>query len=648
MALQKLQLRAGVNRESTTFANEGGWFESDKVRFRSGFPEKIGGWKRDEGLYSSSLTPPSGKYWGVARALWLWVTTTGFDLLGIGSNLKVTLQNSTNGEYYDITPLRDTTAAGAVTFAASAGISTITVTDTAHGAYAGDFVTFSGAVSLGGNITAAVLNTEFRIVSVVDANTYTVTATATANGSDTGNGGAAVVAAYQIHCAAEIDTPTSGWSAGGWGGVTSGGSTTGWGVSSGINQIGLWSFYNYGDYLLMNRRGGPIYMYVPQPAIVPVDRAVLLSSTSPGIYTTDTSCPSVCNIIMVSDSSRIVIAIGCNDYGSTELDPLLVRWSGQESYSTWYPQVTNQAGSYRLSHGSGIIAALQTRQEILIWTDQALYSMQYLGPPYTWGFNIMGDNLSIFGPNVAATANNVVYWMGQDKFYTYSGRIETLPCTLRQYIFNDINVVQSAQFFASTNEGFNEIWWFYCSANSETIDRYVIYNYLERIWYYGTMARTAWLDSGLRHYPLAAGYNGLILYHEDGVDDGSVYPPVAIDAYIKSADMSVSDGYNYGFIWRMIPDVTFDGSENNAPEVTLTLTPRRFPGSDYGTDHPEDIISDNSYTFQRNYLVQRFTEQVYPRLRGRHVRFGISSNSVGTQWQLGLPHFDVRPDGRRG
>lgn len=335
MALQKLQLRPGVNRESTTFANEGGWYECEKVRFRSGFPEKLGGWKRDEGLYAGALAPPSGKFWGVARALWIWVTTTGFNLLGIGSNLKVTLQNSANGEYYDITPLRDTTAAGAVTFAASNGSATLTVTDTAHGAYAGDFVTFSGAVSLGGNITATVLNTEFRIVTVVDANTYTVTATATASVGDVGNGGAAVVAAYQIHCSAEIDTPTSGWSAGGWGGVTAGSSTTGWGVSAGLNEIGLWSFYNYGDYLLMNRRGGPIYMYVPQPAIIPVDRAVLLSSTSPGIYATDAYCPSVCNIIMVSDSSRIVIAMGCNDLGETEMDPLLVRWSDQESYATW-------------------------------------------------------------------------------------------------------------------------------------------------------------------------------------------------------------------------------------------------------------------------------------------------------------------------
>lgn len=648
MALQKLQLRPGVNRESTTFANEGGWYESDKVRFRSGFPEKIGGWKQDQGFYQGALPPPAGVYWGVARALWTWVTTTGFNLLGIGSNLKVTVQSSVNGDYYDITPLRETTAAGAVTFAATAGLATLTVTDTAHGAYEGDFVTFSGAVSLGGNITAAVLNTEFRIVTVLSADSYTVTATATASAGDVGNGGAAVVAAYQINTAAEVNIPTVGWGAGGWGGVGTGGTLTGWGVSSGSYAIGLWSFYNYGDYLLMNRRGGPIYMYIPQPAIIPVDRAVVLSSTSPSPYTTDAYCPSVCNIIMVSDASRIVIALGCNDLDMVEIDPMLVRWSDQESYATWYPQVTNQAGGYRLSYGSEIIAALQTRQEILIFTDQALYSMQYLGPPYTWGFNIMGDNISIMGQNVVSTANNVVYWMGQDKFYTYSGRIETLPCTLRQYIFGDINTDQAAQFFSSTNEGFNEIWWFYCSANSTTIDRYVIYNYLERIWYYGTMARTAWIDSGLRHFPNAAGYDGKIIYHESGVDDGAVFPAVPIQAYIKSADMSVSDGYNYGFVWRMIPDVTFDGSESAAPEVMFTLTPRRFPGSAYGSDTPEDVISDNNYTSQRNYTVQRFTDQVYPRLRGRHVRLSVSSDTLGTQWQLGVPHFDVRPDGRRG
>lgn len=648
MALQKLQLKPGVNRESTTLANEGGWFESEKVRFRSGFPEKIGGWVRDTGLYGGDLPPPTGNYWGVARALWLWITTTGFNLLAIGSNLKVTLQNSVNGSYYDITPLRETTAAGAVTFAATNGSSTLTVTDTAHGAVQGDFVTFSGATSLGGNITVGVLNTEFRVASVIDANSYTVTATATANASDVGNGGAAVVGQYQITISSDISVPTSGWGAGGWGGVTGSGTLTGWGLSTGSVDMGLWSFYNYGDYLLMNRRGGPIYMYIPQPAVVPVNRAVLLSSTSPAPYTTDAFCPSVCNIILVSDSSRIVIALGCNDIGDTELDPMLVRWSDQESYATWYPQITNQAGSYRLSHGSRIIAALQTRQEILIFTDQALYSMQYLGPPYTWGFNIMGDNISIMGPNVVSTANNVVYWMGQDKFYIYSGRIETLPCTLRQYIFGDINMEQSTQFFSGTNEGFNEIWWFYCSANSSTIDRYVIYNYLERIWYYGTMARTAWIDTGVRQYPNAAGYNGNILYHENGVDDGSVFPAIPIDSYLKSADIGISEGYNYGFIWRFIPDVTFDGSESAAPEATFTLTPRRFPGSAYGTDHPEDVVSDNNYSSQRNYNVQRFTEQVYPRLRGRHLRIGISSNTLGTQWQLGVPHFDVRPDGRRG
>jgi hypothetical protein len=356
---------------------------------------------------------------------------------------------------------------------------------------------------------------------------------------------------------------------------------------------------------------------------------------------------------MTSDASRFTIAFGTNDYGDTTLNPLLVRWSDQESVLTWTPAVTNQAGSYLLSHGSFIVTALQSRQEILIWTDAALYSMQYLGAPFVWGFQILADNISIVSPNAAAIANNITYWMGADKFYMYSGRNETLPCTLRDYIFKDINMTQSFQFFAGTNEGFNEVWWFYCSANSNYIDRYVIYNHLERIWYYGNLARTAWLDSPLRSNPMAANYvvgsttTSNLIYHENGVNNGETNPATAIDSYIQSSDFDIGDGHNFGFVWRLIPDVSFNGSFNNNPSLNFTVLPRQNPGANYGTDDNPAVISTQNYQNQRVYNIQQFTEYAYVRMRGRQMAFKVQSNEIGTQWQLGVPRIDIRPDGRR-
>jgi hypothetical protein len=448
-----------------------------------------------------------------------------------------------------------------------------------------------------------------------------------------------------------------GWGAGGWGGNT-GGVLSGWGdpapagVGVGV-QMRLWSEDNFGDYLVMNPRGGAIYLWVPGVSPSTYNRAQILSSTNTNTqdgnqyWLTDTSCPTACNIVATSDTSRFVIAFGCNDYGSATLDPLLVRWSDQEDYKVWAPAATNQAGSYRLSIGSSIVAELQARQEILIWTDAALYSMQYLGPPFVWGFQILGDNISIMGPNAAATAANITYWMGRDKFYMYSGRVETLYCPLRQYIFGDINLEQAYQFFASTNEAYNEIWFFYCSANSTVIDRYVIYNHLEKIWSYGNLARTAWLDTSLRDFPAAAGYGGNLIYHEDGVDDGTTNPPSPITSYIQSADINIGDGHNYGFVWRMIPDITFDGSTVNNPSVTFSMRPRQNPGANYGTSPTPSVTSTQNYQSQRNYLVQQFTQIVYTRIRGRQMAFKIESTGLGVQWQLGVPSIDVRPDGRR-
>ena len=658
MPLQKLQFRPGINRESTTLTNEGGWFESDKIRFRSGSAEKIGGWVQDTGtayiinstvppaaaVYPITREPSTGSFWGICRSLWNWITLSSYNLLGVGTNLKFYIQNGSGGSFYDVTPIRLTTAAGDATFAASIGTNYLVVTDAAHGAQQGDFVTFSGAVGLGGNITADVINREFQVSTVLSNNTYRIITGISAGSGNSGDGGAATVAAYQITTGSSIYTTSVGWGAGGWGGITTGSASTGWGspASSGVGlgvQLRLWSQSNYGQDLIFNPRGGALYYWAvntPNPNIF--NRATQITATD---------APTVCNFVMVSDASRFVIGFGVNDYGSATQNPLLVRWSNQEDYTTWTPAVTNQAGSYQLSHGSAVITAQQARQEILVWTDAALYSMQYLGPPYIWGFQILADNISIASPNTVATANNITYWMGVDKFYVYSGRVETLPCTVRSYVYNDINMSQSFQFFSGTNEGFNEVWWFYCSANSTTVDRYVVYNYLERIWYYGTMNRTAWLDSALRVQPMATGYGGRLVYHETGVDDGTTNPPSPIAAYVQSADFDIGDGHNFGFVWRIIPDVTFDGSTVDKPTLDFTVRPRQFPGSNYGNSNNPSVESAQSFAGQRTYNVQQFTEQVYVRVRGRQMAFRVSSDTAGTAWQLGVPRIEVRPDGRK-
>jgi hypothetical protein len=643
MPLQKLQFRPGVNRESTTLANEGGWFESDKVRFRSGSAEKIGGWVADTGTTNSALTPPAGSFWGVCRSLFNWITLSSYNLLGVGTNLKFYIQNSTGGTFYDVTPIRSTTSAGDVTFAAVDGSTTLTVTDAAHGAQAGDFVTYSGAVSLGGVITATILNAEFQVVSITSNNVYTITSSVAANASDNGNGGGSIVGAYQITTGSATSTVSVGWGAGGWGGITTGYSNTGWGspAPAGVgfgSQLRLWSQANFGEDLIFNPRGGGLYLWEVNANPNIFDRGTLLT-------TGDT--PDFCNIVMVSDASRFVIGFGVNDYGSVVQNPMLIRWSDQEDYTQWTPAITNQAGSFTLSDGSQIVATMQARQEILVWTDSALYSMQYLGAPYVWGFQILADNLSIASQNAVATANNVTYWMGVDKFYMYSGRVETLPCTLRSYVYNDINIAQASQFFAGTNEGFNEIWWYYCSASSDTIDKYVVYNYLERVWYYGTLNRTAWLDSPLRVEPMATTYGNQLVYHETGVDDGTTNPPSPITCFVQSSDFDIGDGHNFGFVWRLIPDVTFDGSTVTAPALDFTVRPRQFPGSNYGNSNNPEVVSTVSYAGQRTYNVQQFTEQVYVRIRGRQMAFKVGSDTLGTAWQLGIPRIEVRPDGRR-
>jgi hypothetical protein len=652
MPLQKLQFAPGVNREGTATSAEGTWFDIDKVRFRSGNAEKIGGWVADTGTQIGGLQPPTGAYWGVARAMWNWVNLSGFNLLGLGTDLKYYIQNTIGGNFNDVTPLKETTSAGDVTFAAVNGSDIITVTDVGSNTQANDFVTFSGSVSLGGNITADILNAEHQIIEVDSSSQYKIKVGATANASDTGDGGATVIGAYQINTGSGVATVGVGWGAGGWSGITAGLTDTGWGAASastaGVGiQLRTWSQSNYGQDLIINPRGSGLFYWLNNANPSIFDRAVLLANASPAPFDTDVDCPSRVNYTLISDASRFVIAFGCNDYGSLTLDPMLIRWSDQEDYATWTPAITNQAGSFRLSIGSEIIMAQQTRQEILVWTDSAVYSMQYQGPPFVWGFQPLATNTSIAGPNAAITVHDSTYWMGVDKFYVYNGRVQTLPCSVRQFVFQNINLSQQFQFFAGINDAYSEVWWFYCSENSFTIDRYVVYNYLENTWYYGNMSRTAWIDNALRQVPIAAGYGGQILYHETGNDDGTTNPPTPINAFVQSADVDIGDGHNFGFVWRIIPDVTFDGSTVPAPSLNFSVRPRQFPGTNYGPSDNPNVASANNYALQRTYNVQQFTPQVNVRIRGRQMAFRVESSDLGVAWQLGVPRIDLKPDGRR-
>lgn len=617
MPLKKLLLKAGVNREKTRYTNENGWYECDKVRFRQGFPEKIGGWQR-----LSAAT-----FQGVCRSLWSWVTLTGSKIIGVGTHLKFYLE--VGGLYYDITPLRSTTT-NTTTFAATNGSAIITATDNSHGALVGDFVTFSSAVSLGGVITATVLNAEYQITAVPTVNTYTFTASVAANGSDSGNGGAATDAAYQIHVGSSIALPLTGWGGGAWSAGT-------WG-NGGVTPANLrvWSQSNFGEDTIFGPRGGGIYFWDVDTGLA--TRAVALSGTD---------VPSVQNFLLVSDISRFVFAFGANTINTVVQDPLLVRWSDQEDANDWTPSATNQSGSLRLSRGTEIVTAAQSRQEVLVWTDSSLYTFKYLGGPDVWGAQLIGDNISIASQNATAYANGVTYWMGKDKFYMYDGRMQSLPCDLRRFVFNDFNTEQFAQVAAGTIESYHEVWWFYCSASVTEIDRYVVYNYLEKVWYYGTMGRTAWLDSGTRDFPLAATYTYNLVNHEEGVDDNETGTVTAINAHITSAEFDVDDGHRFSFVWRILPDVTFEGSTASSPAATMTLYPLKNSGSGYSSPASVGGSSSESVTRTAVVPIEAFTGQVATRVRGRQMAIKMESTAVGVQWQLGAPRIDIRPDGRR-
>lgn len=618
MPLQKILFKPGVNRERTSYSNEGGWYECEKVRFRQGLPEKIGGWQR-----ISSTT-----YLGVCRSLWNWVTLGSINLLGVGTNLKFYLEEG--GGYNDITPLRSTTAAGDVTFAATNGSAVITISDVGHGATAGDYVTFSGAVSLGGNITAAVLNQEYQVDAVIDSSSYTIIAIATANGSDVGNGGSSTVGAYQIHVGAAYAIPLSGWGAGTWGGGV-------WGTGLvSTESIRLWSQANFGEDLIFGPRGGGIYYWDATAGVG--TRATPL---------TGSGVPTSQNLIEISDISRFVFAFGANELSSATLNPMLVRWSDQEDPTNWTPAATNQAGSIVLSRGTMIVAAKQSRQEILVWTDSALYSLQYVGAPVVWGAQLVGENISIASQNAVAYANGVAYWMGKDKFYKYDGRTQPLPCDLRRHIFSDFNTQQYDQVFAGTNESFHEVWWFYCATNQTDIGKYVVYNYLENTWYYGTMARTAWLDSGLRNFPLAATYSNNLVNHEAGTDDNETGTTLPITASISSSQFDLGDGHQFSFVWRVLPDITFNGSTVAAPTATMTLLPLANSGAGYNDPLSQGGSSSGTITRSSVLPVEQYTGQLNTRVRGRQLAVKIESTGLGVTWQLGTPRIDMRPDGRR-
>jgi len=629
MPLQKLQYRPGVNRETTSYSNEGGWFDCDMVRFRFGVPEKIGGW----------IATSTNTFLGSCRNLHAFVALDGNQYIGLGTHLKFYIEEG--GAYNDITPIRETTAAGDVTFAATDGSSILTVTDSNHGALENDFVTFSGAVSLGGLITADVLNQEYQIVEILTANTYTITAkdtsgaTVTANASDTGNGGASVVGAYQINVGLDTTVVGTGWGAGTWGRGT-------WGSGTSLLVAGatlrLWSSDNFGEDLIFNARDGGIYYWDKSTSSAPFARGVALSA----LAGEDATTPTIAKQVLVSDNDRHILVFGCDPQDNIGVqDPLLIRFSDQESPTTWAATATNTAGDLRIGSGSEIVCAVETRQQVLVFTDVSLHAMQYLGPPFTFGINQISENTTIMGPNAAKAVDDAVYWMGLEEFYVYTGQVQKLPCSVKSYVFNDFNDAQAEKVMAALNSSFNEITWFYPSGSSDNIDRYVTFNYQENVWTYGTMARTAWLDRGIVSNPIAASSDGRLYQHELGNDDGSTSPATAISAYIESSQIDIGDGETFAFIRRLIPDITFEGSNAASPAADFVLKTRNFPGAAYTT------TDDSTVTRSATVPVEQFTDQVHVRLRGRSFALRLQSDALGVKWRLGSPRIDIRQDGRR-
>ena len=639
MPLSKLQFNPGVNREITAYSNEGGWFDIDNVRFQKGYPEKIGGWQKRS----------SNSFLGTCRALHPWVSLNRDQYVGVGTNLKYYIDEG--GFYNDVTPLRTTTSAGAITFAATNGSSELTVTHSNHGAVVNDFVIYSGAASLGGNITAAVLNQEYYVTEVVNTNSYKIKARTAntsiydityegslnpslvaANGSDSGNGGGSVVGAYQINTGLDIGVSGAGWGTGTW-------SRGEWGSASSdpivINTLRLWSHDNFGEDLLINVRDGGIYYWDETNGLG--NRAVDITSLAGS-----DSAPTIAKQILVSDRDRHVIAFGCDTEANPGVqDPLAIRFSDQESLTNWRTQTTNTAGELRLGSGSEIVTALETRQQILVFTDTTLYSMQFLGPPFTFGVNSLSENITVAGPNAAIAVDDNVYWMGRSEFYVYSGSVQRLPCMVRDFVFSDLNEGQIEKVNAAINTQHSEVWWYYPSANSEEVNRYVVYNYLEQVWYYGSFGRTAWIDRGIFDFPFAANADGYIYEHEIGFDDGTTNPTTPINAFIQSSPIDIGDGEQFMLLRKMIPDVDFKNSTATLPDVNITLDVKNVPDGTYSNTQTDAFVKTQAAALNAR------TEQLFFRLRGRQMRFKISSDDLGVTWRLGSPRLDIRPDGRR-
>jgi len=711
MPMTKLKFKPGVVSDITSESNEGGYVDGDKVRFRFGFPEKIGGWAKHT----------TETFEGSARRLHNWVALDGSDFLGIGTQLKYYIEEGQS--FNDITPIRATTSAGDVTFSATNGSTTITVLDPAHGANENDFVTFSGAVSLGGNITAAVLNKEYQITSIVSSNSYTITSAIAANASDNGNGGGSVVGAYQLNTGLDVTVGGTGWGAGQWSGTTSSalsttlnealdasetgvdvvdetGMTTegdvilidnelmlitasaddntmtvtrghsgttaathdngslvrlakgntlstddfvGWGSAASITvpgaQIRLWSHDNFGEDLILNPRDGAIYYWDKTNGLS--GRAVELS-TIPG---TPRSVPQRAKQILVSDQDRHVIAFGCDGLGASDTstqgdgvqDPLLIRFSSQENPLDWFPSATNTAGDLRLGGGSTFVQAVETKQQLLVFTNKTLHAMKFIGPPFTFGLQELSKNITIMSPSSAIAVEDAVYWMGVDTFYIYSGgQTIQLPCSVKDKVFLDFNFEERDKVHAGINSEFSEILWFYPSSAGTEIDKYVAYNYSEKVWYYGTMARQAWLDRGIRTLPQATG-SQYLYNHEVGYDDDGS----AMTSFIESAPVDIGEGEKYVFLSEIIPDITFNGSTSVNPDVDFTVKVKNFSGGNF--------LQSQSGNAQRTATspVEQFTEKLNYRLRGRSFALRIDSTSLGTKYKLGTPRANIRQDGRR-
>ena len=691
MPLKKLTFTPGIQHDGSRYAASGSWSEVDKVRFRSGAPEKIGGWQKATSL----------PFLGVCRSLKPFTDLNNNYFLGVGTHLKYYIERG--GTFNDITPLR-TTIVQSNPFTTVNGSATVTVTIPNHGAVVNDFVTFTGASAVGG----LTLNGEYQIVTVTNSSVFLITAASNATSGATGGG--SVTAAFQIQTGLDSTLYGNGWGAGTWGGITSsvsftgsfsgttrtvsavasgtlavgqlivgtgvaasppgsnatyitalgtgsGGvgtytvsvsqtlssraltaySGTGWGsAAAGLvtgQKLRVWSADNFGQDLVINPNDGPIYYWSNASGLGV--RAVLLSSLAGA-----SDVPGVARQIMVTDQDRKVLAFGCSDIVSGLQDRLLVRWSDTENPADWTPTELNSAGGIRIPTGSEFMTALETRQEILVWTDAAVHSLRYIGAPFEYSIAQIGLT-SLLAPNGVAAANDMVFWMGTNGFYVYNGRLAGLPCSVKDYVFNDINYDQAEKITAGSNMAFNEVWWFYPSANSSENDRYVVYNYNENVWFVGSIVRTAWIDRGIEDYPRAASTDGYIYFHELGQDDGSVNPFAPISAYIESAPFEIGEGEQFGFAWRMIPDVTFRDSSNANPSVNFVLKTQDYSGGNFKQS------SNNNTVRTATMPIEQFTDQTYFRLRGRMMSLRVESTAVGVAWRLGVPRIDVRTDGRR-